>query len=423
MIIGVSGKIGSGKDEIGNIIHYLTGPKNKEEYDSNINYSFFSEAWKTKKWADKLKNIVCILLGCTREQLEDREFKEGQLSEEWDKWLLQVEVGDTDDAIYFSTEDEAKNYLEKNYSPYPNFSHQGNYEGKTTHWGYTITKEIMTPRLILQLLGTNCGRDIIHPNLWINSLMSEYDEERWVPVNLYEENYEVSSYGKIRNLKTGKILKPTKSGNYYTVSLNGKTFTVHFLIASHFCGKQEIGRVVNHKDFDTSNNYYKNLEWITQTENIAHNKKFLKHAHGERQADSKLTDDDVVLIKKLLKLGEEKQYKIAELFEVSTTTISDIKLGKKWSHVGKIVANIETFRPPNWVVTDTRFPNEAWAILNKKGLVIRVTRGNGSTGNHPSETALDDFQDWSEIIYNNGTIKDLVEDVRKILIKRGILKK
>jgi hypothetical protein len=32
----------------------------------------------------------------------------------------------------------------------------------------------LTPRLLLQLLGTECGRQIIHPNVWVNALMSEY---------------------------------------------------------------------------------------------------------------------------------------------------------------------------------------------------------------------------------------------------------
>jgi hypothetical protein len=31
-----------------------------------------------------------------------------------------------------------------------------------------------TPRSLLQLLGTQCGRGILHPNIWINSLMSKY---------------------------------------------------------------------------------------------------------------------------------------------------------------------------------------------------------------------------------------------------------
>ena len=66
MVIGVSGKIGSGKDTIGKIIQNLT-----------------NDHWEIKKYADKLKVITCLLLGCTREQLEDRGFKEKELGEEW----------------------------------------------------------------------------------------------------------------------------------------------------------------------------------------------------------------------------------------------------------------------------------------------------------------------------------------------------
>ena len=39
---------------------------------------------------------------------------------------------------------------------------------------YQVKNEILTPRLLMQLLGTECGRDIIHPNIWVNALMSEY---------------------------------------------------------------------------------------------------------------------------------------------------------------------------------------------------------------------------------------------------------
>ena len=44
-----------------------------------------SITFKNVKFADKLKDCVCILLGCTRSQLEDREFKESYLSSEWDE--------------------------------------------------------------------------------------------------------------------------------------------------------------------------------------------------------------------------------------------------------------------------------------------------------------------------------------------------
>lgn len=34
----------------------------------------------------------------------------------------------------------------------------------------------MTPRLLLQLLGTECGREIIHPDIWVNALFADYKE-------------------------------------------------------------------------------------------------------------------------------------------------------------------------------------------------------------------------------------------------------
>lgn len=79
---------------------------------------------------------------------------------------------------------------------------------------------------------------------------------------------------------------------------------------------------------------------------------------------------------------------------------------------------------PNWIITDMRFPNEMDAVVEKGGLTIRVVRNQIKTGNlvleHPSETALDDAKFDYEII-NDGTLEDLVEKVRTILIKEKII--
>ena len=60
MIIAICGHKFSGKSTVANLLHNATG------------YSVVS-------FADKLKDITCILSGCTREQLEDYDFKETQL--------------------------------------------------------------------------------------------------------------------------------------------------------------------------------------------------------------------------------------------------------------------------------------------------------------------------------------------------------
>jgi len=89
---------------------------------------------------------------------------------------------------------------------------------------------------------------------------------------------------------------------------------------------------------------------------------------------------------------------------------------------------------PNWIITDMRFPNEMEVVKEKGGLTIRVVRPdfieNAFTGQkfpikvhrnlHPSETALDDAEFDYEII-NDGTIEDLIEKVKEILIKEQII--
>lgn len=98
MIISISGKISSGKDTVGKIIQYLTWrANNKTSYSIKeyleINKTTLDECcslspFKIKKFADKLKDIVCLLINCTKEQLEDAEFKNKELGEEWNLYTL-----------------------------------------------------------------------------------------------------------------------------------------------------------------------------------------------------------------------------------------------------------------------------------------------------------------------------------------------
>ena len=75
---------------------------------------------------------------------------------------------------------------------------------------------------------------------------------------------------------------------------------------------------------------------------------------------------------------------------------------------------------PNWIITDVRFPNEAQAIKDRGGIVIRVNRldvdkftDNFPQTLHPSETALDGYE-FDHVIDNNGSIKELVEKVKQL---------
>lgn len=80
--------------------------------------------------------------------------------------------------------------------------------------------------------------------------------------------YQVSNYGRIRNSRTGKILKPIKSKGYQYIRLNKNGFLIHRLVATMFIPNPYNYPIVNHKDENPSNNYIDNLEWVTAKYNV-----------------------------------------------------------------------------------------------------------------------------------------------------------
>lgn len=76
---------------------------------------------------------------------------------------------------------------------------------------------------------------------------------------------------------------------------------------------------------------------------------------------------------------------------------------------------------PNWIITDTRFPNEAQAVKDHMGMVIRINRTQPTVATeHSSETSLDNWS-FDYVIENNSTIEALIEEVRKMLIHFNII--
>lgn len=74
----------------------------------------------------------------------------------------------------------------------------------------------------------------------------------------------------------------------------------------------------------------------------------------------------------------------------------------------------------NWIITDTRFPNEAEAIKKAGGIVIRINRpGIQPINPHPSETSLDDWE-FDAVINNDGDVADIVHKVGLLLYRHNI---
>ncbi len=163
MIIGISGRSQSGKDTVGKIIQYLVYCKDNRMAFSSYNLlTELHHNWQIKKFADPLKDIVCILTGCTREQLEDIDFKNSKLPDEWIK--------------YGYANGHIKSYIEGKEATSMNHKQCSKevyeYE-KGVNW-QTAYKHHATYREILQYIGTELFRNILHEDTWINALFSEY---------------------------------------------------------------------------------------------------------------------------------------------------------------------------------------------------------------------------------------------------------
>ena len=124
MIIGISGRMGSGKDTIGTIIQGLLL--------TNKNQSS-----EIKKFAGKLKQIASILTGIPVEKFEDQEFKKNLLDVEWGT-VQQIPLNSI-----------------------PPFADMQ----------FNV---MMSVREFLQRLGTEAMRDGLHVNTWVNALFADY---------------------------------------------------------------------------------------------------------------------------------------------------------------------------------------------------------------------------------------------------------
>lgn len=183
--------------------------------------------------------------------------------------------------------------------------------------------------------------------------------ETWKRFHLddFKENdhYEVSNYGRIRriNPRTNEY-EPIKAYNgkkdgtdydffcvtrYIDKKKKRLSRPVHRLVAMNFCEQpSEKHKFVIHKNFVKTNNYYKNLQWVTQKELTNHNQSNPAVLAGREKnkgktPNAKLTETEVIRIKKRLKRGKRRLYKIAEEFGITHTQLNRIRNGENWGHI------------------------------------------------------------------------------------------
>lgn len=96
------------------------------------------------------------------------------------------------------------------------------------------------------------------------------------PITNYENEYLINEYGQVFSLISNKLLTINIDDNGYCYVIlyknsQRKLKRIHRLVAEEFIIKNDINKnEVNHIDGNKSNNFYKNLEWCTRSENMIH---------------------------------------------------------------------------------------------------------------------------------------------------------
>lgn len=149
-------------------------------------------------------------------------------------------------------------------------------------------------------------------------------------------NYEVSTYGRVRNMFTGKYLTLQDNKGYSKVEIrqDGKRyrFRVHRLVAEAFILNPNNKPQVNHIDGNKLNNHYMNLEWCTQQENNRH--------AIDTQLINGINREDVIKIYLDSWVNQIKVSDIARKYKTSEKTVKSIMYKESYKDILKKI-NLE----------------------------------------------------------------------------------
>ena len=147
------------------------------------------------------------------------------------------------------------------------------------------------------------------------------------------ENYEVSNLGKVRNIKSGRMLKPHLNHNGYLKHHlyrhdKQKELFLHRIIAIAFIDNPGKKPQVNHIDENKLNNDLSNLEWCTERENAIHGTRTKRVAEKLSQKVIQLDlNDNILNVFKSMRQAERET-------GIDATSISACCNGKRKSAGG-----------------------------------------------------------------------------------------
>lgn len=133
--------------------------------------------------------------------------------------------------------------------------------------------------------------------------------ENWKPVR-QNDNYEVSDLGRVRNMRTRRIVRPyiDSDQKYPRVDLydggSRRKFMVHTLVAEAFIGPKPDGYEIDHRNTNICDNRLCNICYVTQEENRNNPvTKFNREVYRIRRAISsgKKSQEDILRLVSVMK--------------------------------------------------------------------------------------------------------------------------
>lgn len=170
-------------------------------------------------------------------------------------------------------------------------------------------------------------------------------KERWKWIKGFERRYKISNYGRVKSFcagngvirKVGTFLRFSSSTGYNRVCFYPggklKNFKVARLVAQSFIPNPENKSEINHVDGVKTNDHYKNLEWVTKSENALHAHRVLGNTNGftrENITWAKLNFEQAREIRKIYNEKNLTRYELAKIYGVSVHTIRSIVLNLTW---------------------------------------------------------------------------------------------
>lgn len=159
-------------------------------------------------------------------------------------------------------------------------------------------------------------------------------KERQIWKEIPEYEIEVSSFGNVRNIATGKMIRPAFTGKgYLRVNFKRKCLLIHRLVLHAFVGPCPPKMEVNHINNVTTDNRLANLEYVTSSGNTLHAVKMGTWPVGSKRWNSKLTEESVKEMRRLYDAEGVSIKEIAAKFGANFSAVYHVVRRHNWKHI------------------------------------------------------------------------------------------